>query len=66
MTEKHRKHVSVLLDISKTCLDEIEAKENRDDKIKDKIKLLRENNVITEEILDYLLYRNLVKLSELT
>ena len=66
MTEKHRKHVSVLLDIGKTCLDEIEAKENRDDKIKDKIKLLRENNVITEEILDYLLYRNLVKLSELT
>ena len=65
MTEKHKKHVSVLLDIGKSCLDEMEDNENRDDKIRDKVELLRKNNVITEKISDYLCYNNLVKLSDL-
>jgi hypothetical protein len=66
MTEKHKKHVSVLLDIGKTCLDEIEDNENRVDKLKDKVQLLRKNNIITEKVSDYICYNNLVKLSDLT
>tara|TARA_X000001382_G_C3101407_1_gene156820 strand:- start:144 stop:344 length:201 start_codon:yes stop_codon:yes gene_type:complete len=65
MTGKHKKHVNVLLDISKTCLDEIEDNENRDNKIKDKVELLRKNNIITEKISDYLCYNSIVKLSDL-
>ena len=66
MTEKHKKHVSVLLDIGKTCLEEMKDDESRVDKLKDKVQLLRKNNIITEKISDYLRYNNLVKLSDLT
>ena len=66
MTEKHKKHVSVLLDISKSCLDEMKDDENRVNKLKDKVQLLRKEKVITERISDYLCYNNLVKLSDLT